>query len=384
MLKKFLSAVLAAVMVFSVSVSVFAEDGPESKLDVYFLDVGKGDAAVVTCGGHSMMIDGGKADKSDYIYSFLRSKSLKRLDYVVCTHTDSDHCGGLAGALNYADVGIAFCTDTEGDKQPFQNFVRYLEAQNNAIVVPNPGDTFTLGDARVSILAPEKGVKLSDNTSIVLRITYGETSFLFTGDAEQEDEAALLKTGYDLESTVLKVAHHGSKSSCSQAFLRAVSPRYAVISVGDNTSGHPTEKVLKSLKNQGCQLFRTDMQGIIHFESDGRNLSVDVEKNAQIDTFSKAGAYIEEDNPVNILDTPESGEPEIIASADRAVSGSSVSEEPVERKTTDYVANTNSKKFHYPYCSSVDSMKEKNKMYYNGTRDELISMGYRPCKKCNP
>lgn len=260
--------------------------------EIYFIDVGQGDAALVTCNGHSMLIDGGNNKESSLIYSFLKSHDISHLDYIVASHPDADHIGGLAGALNYATVDTAFCTTTQHDTKTFQNFVKYLNEQDKEITVPDAGDSFSLGKAECTILYPEKGQTRSDNTSIVLRIVYGDTSFLFTGDSMNNDEKDMLNSGYPIKSTVLKVAHHGSNSSSSYQFLYYVEPKYAVISVGGkNSYGHPTENVLSRLRDADVETFRTDMQGDIHCTSDGKTVSFDVEKNASIDTFTAAGGY---------------------------------------------------------------------------------------------
>lgn len=251
-------------------------------LTVTFLDVGQGDAAVLQCGGQSMMIDGGKAKASSYIYSWLKKNQISHLDVMVATHTDADHIGGLSGALNYAKVGTAYCPVTSGTTKTFQSFVKYLKKQGKSITVPEAGDEFSLGSAQVRILGPTDPQAEGNNSSIVLKVTFGDTSFLFTGDAEREEEQELLESGYDLESTVLKVGHHGSDTSTSYLFLRTVNPQYAVISVGaDNTYGHPTEAVLSRLRDADVKTYRTDVQGTITAVSDGKKVTFQTERNAE-------------------------------------------------------------------------------------------------------
>ena len=354
----------------------------DSSFEIYYLDVGQGDAACVICDGHAMMIDGGNNSESSLIYSFLRSHEITYLDYIVASHPDADHIGGLSGALNYADVGVAFCTVTEHDTETFQDFTKYLEKRGREITIPEPGETFFLGCSKVTIVYPEAGITRSDNTSIALRIEYGDTSFFFTGDCESENEVALASGDYPLRSDVLKVAHHGSRYSTGTAILAAIQPSYAVISVGgDNTYGHPTEEVLSRLQSLGTVLFRTDIQGDIHCVSDGTTVTFDVDRNADFDTYLAAGGY------QNYLDELAARETE-----------SPTSEEPSDRTTPEgtdpqeteahvtYIVNINkdSLRFHYPDCPSVSQMKEKNKWYFTGTREELIEMGYVPCGRCHP
>ena len=332
-------------------------------LTVTFLDVGQGDAAVLQCGGQSMMIDGGKAKASSYIYSWLKKNQISHLDVMVATHTDADHIGGLSGALNYAKVGTAYCPVTSGTTKTFQSFVKYLKKQGKSITVPEAGDEFSLGSARVRILGPTDPQAEDNNSSIVLKVTFGDTSFLFTGDAERDEEQELLESGYDLESTVLKVGHHGSDTSTSYLFLRTVNPQYAVISVGaDNTYGHPTEAVLSRLRDADVKTYRTDLQGTITAVSDGKKVTFQTERNAEINTLDQAGPGQKN---------------EVVPSAGKAAASDSSAE-----KT--YVLNTNTHKFHDPDCSSVSQMKEKNKRIVTESRDQIIADGYEPCGRCHP
>ena len=357
-----------AISMAEVSNSEFLES---SVFEIYFLDVGQGDSAVINCDGHILMIDGGNADKSDYIYSFLKSHSFEKLDYIIATHPDADHVGGLAGALNYAGAGIVFCTDMENDTKTFQDFQKYLAMQKGMITVPNAGDVFTLGTARVSILAPEKGEKLTGNTSVVVRIVYGDTAFLFMGDAEWEDEHALVKSKTELKSDVIKIGHHGSDDSTSEEFLKKVKPSYAVISVGEeNVYGHPADEVLYRLEKTKTEVYRTDVHGLIRCTSDGKKVLFETEKDPL------------PDEGITRLEEEEDLSANAARSADADENG--MEEGPADNDECDYIANKNTHKFHFPDCSSVDSMKEKNKYYFFGDREELIAEGYKPCGRCNP
>lgn len=299
---------------------------------VHFIDVGQADAALVLCDGKSMLIDGGNSDDSSLIYSYLKKMDIQKLDYVVCTHAHEDHVGGLSGALNFAAAGTILSPVTEYDSKAFNSFLKYAAKQNLTITIPKAGDTFRLGSADVKILGPIGTSDNPNNTSIILRIQYGETSFLFTGDAEREEEQDILNSGCELSSTVLKVGHHGSETSTTYPFLREIMPEYAVISVGkDNSYGHPSDDTLSRLRDAGTNVYRTDLLGNILCTSDGKTVSFQTEKNAG-----------------------------------------------------QYILNTNTKKFHYPSCSSVDQMKDKNKKAFNGTREEAVKAGYSPCGRCKP
>lgn len=333
-------------------------------LKVTWLDVGQGDAAVIQCGGQSMLIDGGKPEKSSYIYAWLQQHGLSYLDVIVATHVDADHIGGLSGALNYASVGTAYCPVTTGTTETFQSFVKYLAQRGKQITVPTAGETFALGGAQVQILGPLHRAEDSNDNSIVLKVSFGASSFLFTGDAERAEEQDLLNAGVNLQSTVLKVGHHGSDTSTSYPFLRAVAPQYAVISVGaGNSYGHPTEAVLSRLRDAGVTTFRTDMQGEITAVSDGQTINFSTAKNAAAETLANAGAG---QNAGQTGGVNEDGAAEAGTTA-----GS-------------YVLNTNSHKFHLPSCSSVDTISPKNRKDVNESREQIIREGYAPCKRCNP
>lgn len=324
-------------------------------LTVTWLDVGQGDAAVIQCGGQSMLIDGSKPEKSSYIYAWLQQHGLSYLDVIVATHVDADHIGGLSGALNYASVGTAYCPETTGTTETFQSFVKYLAQRGKQITVPTAGETFALGGAQIQILGPLHRAEDSNDNSIVLKVSFGATSFLFTGDAERAEEQDLLNSGVNLQSTVLKVGHHGSDTSTSYPFLRAVAPQYAVISVGaGNSYGHPTEAVLSRLRDAGVTTFRTDMQGEITAVSDGQTINFSTAKNAVAIASANAGG----------------------GNADGAAGAGTTA--------GSYVLNTNSHKFHLPSCSSVETISPKNRKDVNESREQIISEGYAPCKRCNP
>ncbi len=250
-----------------------ASTATSGELKVRYIDVGQGDCTLVSCGGEYLMIDGGPSKQSNEVYSILERMGVSHLDYVIATHPDADHIGGLAGALNYATCGTFYSSVTQHDTKTFANVVKYLG--DTPITVPQVGDFFYLGDAVVTFVGPvESYDDDTNNNSLVCRIDYGSTSFLFTGDAEQESESDMVKSGVNIEADVLKVGHHGSSSSTSKTFLDAVSPTYAVISVGaDNSYGHPTSKTLSRLEKAGVEVYRTDELGSVIAVSDGSTIT---------------------------------------------------------------------------------------------------------------
>lgn len=336
------------------------EFSENSSFKVHFIDVGQGDAALILCDDKSMLIDGGKSSASNIIYTYLKKQGISYLDYLVCSHADADHVGGLSGALSAVPVGTVYAPKTEADTEAYQNFKRKVLEQNLEIQHPEHGSSFEFGSSTVKVLAPVyENADDRNNTSIVLKIIYGDTSFLFTGDAEDESEKAMIAQGYDLSATVLKVSHHGSAGATSYRFLREVLPEYAVISVGkDNTYGHPTEKVLSLLRDADAKVFRTDKQGDIIAESDGKTVKITPSRNADIDTLSTEKTVKKSNTQTDNRSTGVSSE-----------------------SKDGYIGNRNSKKFHDPSCRTLPA--EKNRVYFD-TRDEAVQNGYDPCGNCNP
>ena len=358
-MKRYVCCILSMIiLILTVCTTVVC--GEESGFCIHFIDVGQADAAVILCDGEALMIDGGNIADSSLIYSYLtRTLELDHVDYMIGTHAHEDHIGGLAGALNACTVGTVYSPVVEYDSEALRDFRRYAEAQVGNLTIPNVGDTFNVGSATVQFLSPAVQYSDTNDTSIVVRIVYGNTSFLFTGDAEWEPEHDMVASGNDLSATLLKVGHHGSDTSTSYVFLREVMPEYAVISVGQgNSYGHPCEDTLSRLRDAGAIIFRTDLQGNIICYSDGNTLSFVTEKDDHIERTSTGETVWSWDE--------SSGNPD-----------------PDESSQAPYIGNKNSMKLHYAYCSSVDDMKESNKGEFY-SRDEAINLGYVPCKRCNP
>ena len=338
-------------------------DYSEHSFAIHYIDVGQGDAALVVCDDKTMLIDGGKPSASSIIYTYLKNLNIDYLDCIVASHADDDHIGGLSAPLAKMKVGNVIAPETEADTRSYNSLKTKTEEQGLTIQHLKPGDSIDLGSSKIEFYGPiTESESDRNNGSIVMKIIYGDTSFLFTGDAEREEEQEILNAGYDLSTTVLKVGHHGSKNSTTYPFLREIMPQYAVISVGDNSYGHPTEDTLSRLRDADVKVYRTDMQGDIIATSDGKTVTITTKKNADAETnptvAEKSNAYYQTEEQNTDTDKTE--------------------------KVCEYIGNRNTKKFHYPECSSVGQMKEKNKVYLNCTRDEAIADGYESCKRCNP
>lgn len=335
----------------------------DSWLSVRFIDVGQADAALVNCDGSYMLIDGGNKADSQVIYTVLKNEGAEHLELVVGTHAHEDHIGGLPGAFAYADAAVTLCPVTDYDSEAFRDFKRYAEEKGNGLTVPAAGDVYPLGSSAVTILGLNEGSGTNDS-SIVLRVDYGAYSFLFTGDAERPAEQMLLDGGAELSATVLKVGHHGSDTSTTYPFLREIMPQIAVISVGENNSyGHPDENVLSRLRDAGAEIYRTDQQGDIVITVDGNGLTTTFGKTVPASPPAAETAQPTEQPTPQPTATPQPAE---------------------ATQQADYIANRNSEIFHRPDCASVQQMKESNKLYFYGTREELLAQGYTPCKRCSP
>lgn len=311
-----------------------ASGGLECK--VHFINVDQGDSILVESRGHYMLIDAGENDEGDTVVAYLKEQGVSTLDYIIGTHPHSDHIGGMDDVLDAVTVEKAILPNVTYDTKTYQDVLDGIEAQKAEILWAEVGDTYTLGDASFIILAPNAEYTDPNNWSVGIKLVCGRNSFVMCGDAETKSERDICKNGIDLEADVLKCGHHGSNTSTSDEFLKAVNPIYAVISCGkDNKYGHPHAETIAKLQDDDVQIYRTDLSGTIIASSDGTNLSWSFEKE--------------------------------VTSASAA-----------------YILNTNGKKFHKPDCSYAKRIAEENRQEYTGTREQLIKDGYTPCGSCNP
>lgn len=344
---------------------------PEGTLEVHYIDVGQGDATLIKCGSHAMLIDGGNNNKGTTVQLYLKKQGVESLDYVIGTHPDADHIGGLDVIVYKYNCDTVIMPDYEKDTKTYQELVDVIHDKNMKITYPVVGEQYALGEAKFTIIAPNSnsyGGNANDY-SVAILLEYGKNRFLFTGDAEEASEAEMLTNGIDISADVYKVAHHGSRSASTQEFLNAVHPKYAVISCGEgNSYGHPHAEVLNRLRSIGVEVFRTDEQGSIIASSDGENITW----NCSATDSWQSGEQTESDRENSEDENPGDEN-----------SGNAISDAVTSEQTT-YVLNTNTKKFHRETCSSVSQIKEENFQKVQMNREELEQSGYSPCKNCNP
>lgn len=251
----------------------------DGNLIVDFIDVGQGDSILIRQGDHAMLIDGGTSECKDDLLNFLKSENIQKFDYIVGTHPHEDHIGSLDDVVNAYDFDTILFPKVTTTTKTFENLVNAVKNKNKKFTTPVSGNEYTLGDAKFKILAPSSDSYQSlNNYSIVIKLTYGENTFMFTGDAETLSETEMLNSFDDLTADVLKIGHHGSTTSTSKKFLNAVNPKYAVISVGkDNTYNHPTKTTMNKLEELKIPVYRTDEEGTIECVSNGKDITFNVE-----------------------------------------------------------------------------------------------------------
>lgn len=271
--KKLRSLLLSAFLVLTLSSSVSAESA--SIMAVHFIDVGQGLSVLVQSDGQNLLYDGGDRSHADQVVSYLQQQNVQTIDYMISSHYDEDHLGGLVDCLNNFSVNTALGSDYVHTSDLFNNFMNTATA--NAITVEHPsvGDTFSFGSGSFTVLAPS-GISSSNSNdnSVVIKLENGSNSFIFTGDAEETSEQDMISTGMNLDCDVFSIGHHGSASSTTWDFLSASTPSYAVISCGaDNQYGHPSAETMGRLADMEIPVFRTDKQGTIIAVSDGSSIS---------------------------------------------------------------------------------------------------------------
>ena len=323
---------------------------------VHFIDVGQADSAFIELGnGQTMLIDAGRDSSGTAIINYINELQYDTIDYVVASHPHDDHIGGMASVLNNFKIGKMYMPKQAHTITAFSNMLDVIENKNIELYTAKAGTSIlSSGIIDIDILAPFSDSDSNlNNVSAVVRITYGKTVMLFTGDAEKVIENQLLNSGIDAD--VLKVGHHGAGSASSSSFIKAVSPDIAVISVGEgNSYGHPHADTLAILNEVGAKIYRTDEQGTIVVTAD-QNKKITVDKKA---------STVKENAPPVVVQTPTE------KVEDKQPSVSDNQSQVVYRTRT-------GKKYHRSGCSYLKSKIET-------TVSEAQAMGLGPCSRCNP
>ncbi|WP_424765721.1 MBL fold metallo-hydrolase [Paenibacillus sp. sgz302251] len=244
-------------------------------LKVHFIDVGQGASQlIIGSSGKTILIDAGNNSEEKTIVNYLKKQKIKKIDILIGTHPDADHVGGMDAVVSNFAIGKIYMPKVVSTTKTYEDVLTAIKKKNLKVTTAKAGLTLDWEkDATIKMIAPVGTYDDSNEMSAVIKLTYGSTSFLFMGDAESKSENDIIKSKENIKSDVLLVGHHGSNSSTSQKFLNAVNPKHAVIQVGNNSYGHPTNEIIKRLTDKKTKIYRNDKQGTIIFTTDGKKIT---------------------------------------------------------------------------------------------------------------
>lgn len=366
--KLILLALIASCVTACLAIAQSGLIGTEKKLDgqlqVHYIDVGQADCTLIILPtGETVLVDAGNREDKNYILSYLNNLDVKHIDAAIATHPHEDHIGSMQYVLANYDVDRLLMPDFDIDTTVYSNMLYAMEENNVKEIRVTEPFNMEIGNSTFEILAPVAKYNDANNNSIVFKMTYGEKTFLFTGDIEKEAERDILNSGADVKANVLKVAHHGSKTSSSVDFLAEVNPELAIIHVGaDNQYGCPNADVLGRLKT--TEVFRTDLIGSIVIKCDGKNITTSFSGlEDKFVTGIKTQLSVEDKN-TSLKENTDTADKTAIPNTT----------EPIT-----YIGNKNSLVFHQAHCKNLPA--EKNRVYFDD-KESAISAGYHPCGVC--
>lgn len=267
----------AALFSGALLVSPYGEASAATNITVHYIDVGQGDAIYIKMpSGEDVVIDGGNKGKGDAIVAYLKKQKVDDIEVLISTHPDADHIGGLDEILDAYRVENIYAPKVKHTTQAYKDFLQAVKREGKTIKTAQSGVSLPIKGVNAKFVGPVKAYSNSDlnNWSAVLHVTYKKNTFLFTGDAEHVSEKDMMAKKQTLRADVLKVSHHGARTSTSSTFLNTVKPKHAIISVGKNSYGHPTSEVVTNLKRQKVNTLRTDKNGTIIITGNGSSYVV--------------------------------------------------------------------------------------------------------------
>lgn len=362
-----LSVLLALTLVLPGSAVTAKADG-QGNMAVHFIDVGQGLAILVQSGGENLLYDGGNRSHADEVVQYLKNQQVETINYMISSHYDEDHLGGLVKCLDNFEVDHVLGSDYVHTSDLFNTFMNTATAHAIIVEYPSVGDTYEFGTGSFTVMAPDGISQNSNDNSVVIRLVNGNNSFMFMGDAEETSEQDMISTGMNLDCDVLSLGHHGSASSTSWDLLEAASPSWAVISCGLNNSyGHPAAETMGKLSDMDIPVFRTDDQGTVIALSDGNTISWNQEPCNDYTSGS------EKQSTDSSADQSERDTNDAAATESYAA----------ETDTSDtqgrmvWISATGSKYHSIPDCGNMNPDKAMQE-----TESQALSQGYEACKKC--
>lgn len=349
---------------------------PGQKLKVCYIDVGQADSILIQIpNGKNVLIDAGNNGDANTITSYIKKQNISKLDLVIATHPHEDHIGSMDTVINTFDIGQVIMPKKDSTTQTYKSLITAIQNKGLKITEAKAGLKLDLGPEVNALLVAPNSSSYEDvnNYSAVLKLSYGNNSFLFEGDAQEQSENEMINAGFNLKADVLKVGHHGSNTSSSSAFLAKVQPKYAVISVGKgNSYGHPTNATIDKLSTIGAKVYRTDLSGTIVAESDGTsvtitNIATAVQPRAPTPTVSQSAAPAAA--VVIAAPVPTPATPPVVVP--------SPTPKQTNQAVTVYITKTG-KKYHRDGCRYLS--KSKIPISLSSAKNE----GYGPCSVCDP